>query len=278
VNLIMNAKNIDNFWQGLGYFGVGAAAGALGAGVGAGISSAMAGGSFGAGFIGSSAALTSTGALSGMAVGAGAGFSSGFTTGLGNGLMGGQNFSEALWSGTKSGLIAGGTGAVLGGLVGGLDAVSNGREFWSGSYKQYDLKPALLASTDNYTSATEYLVPDDATLVNADQYKVYYKPENGVYGTKDYVSTGKYITKPIDGVATSKYSNMVYKVPDGGRVYVKMGGDVKLTMGVVGRTKVIGAYMFTNYDYGWQNAQFFINQEAYYNQWDMLFNLALKIR
>ena len=44
------------------------------------------------------------------------------------------------------------------------------------------------------------------------------------------------------------------------------------------KTKVIGAYMFTNYDYGWQKAQFFINQGAYYNQWDMLFELARKIR
>lgn len=79
-------------------------------------------------------------------------------------------------------------------------------------------------------------------------------------------------------VATSKYSNKVYKVPDGGKVYVKMGGDVNLTMGFIGRTKVIGAYVFTSYDYGWQNAQFFINQGAYYNQWDMLFKLALKIR
>jgi hypothetical protein len=208
-----------------------------------------------------------------MAVGAGAGFSSGFTTGLGNGLMQGQNFGDALWSGTKSGLIAGGTGAVLGGVIGGLDAVSNGREFWSGSYKQYDLQPALLASTDNYTSATEYLVPDDATLVNADQYKVYYKPEDGVYGTKNYVSTGKYITKPIDGVATSKYTDMVFKIPDGGRVYVKLGGDVKFTNG----SGVYDALKLVNRA-GWKNAQYFIDKGAYYNQWDMLFKLALQIR
>jgi hypothetical protein len=135
VNLIANWKKVDTFWQGLGYFGVGAVAGALGAGVGAGISSAMAvGGSFGAGFIGSSAAMTATSSfITGAAIGGGAGFTSGFATGLGNGLLGGQNFGQALWSGTKDGIIGGLSGAVLGGLAGGIDAVREGRRFWDGA-------------------------------------------------------------------------------------------------------------------------------------------------
>lgn len=41
INLLANLGNVKNFWQGLGYFGVGALAGALGAGVGAGISSVL---------------------------------------------------------------------------------------------------------------------------------------------------------------------------------------------------------------------------------------------
>ena len=36
INLIMNSSKVDNFWQGLGYFGVGAVAGALSAGIGSG--------------------------------------------------------------------------------------------------------------------------------------------------------------------------------------------------------------------------------------------------
>jgi hypothetical protein len=57
MNLGMNTGNIDNFWQVLGYFSVGAIAGAIGAGVGAGISSSIAvSGSFKAGFMGTSAA------------------------------------------------------------------------------------------------------------------------------------------------------------------------------------------------------------------------------
>jgi hypothetical protein len=153
-------------WEGLGYFGIGAAAGALGAGVGAGISSAMAGGSFGAGFIGSSAAMTATTSFAtGAAIGGGAGFSAGFTTGFGNGLMGGQNFGQALWSGTKDGLIGGASGALLGGLAGGIDAAADGRNFWHGGTRtvdvslpipqvnqagQYDCNYACAESVDSY--------------------------------------------------------------------------------------------------------------------------------
>jgi RHS repeat-associated protein len=124
-------------WKGLGYFGVGAVAGALGAGVGAGVSSSMAGGSFSAGFIGSSAALTATTSFAtGAAIGSSAGFSSGFINGFGNGLLGGQDFGQSLWSGTKSGLIGGGSGALLGGFGSGIDAVKHGRDFWDGiNYK-----------------------------------------------------------------------------------------------------------------------------------------------
>ncbi|GHV02227.1 hypothetical protein FACS1894159_10950 [Bacteroidia bacterium] len=134
VNLIANADNIHNFWQGLAYFGIGAASGAVGAGVGAGVSSVIAGSSFGAGFLGSSGAATAaTSFWSGAAIGAPAGASSGFTAGFGNALMGGQDFVDAFGAGIMSGLIGGASGAVIGGLVGGIDAVSNDRTFWKGA-------------------------------------------------------------------------------------------------------------------------------------------------
>jgi hypothetical protein len=135
VNLAANliVGNVDNFWQGLGYFGVGAAAGALGAGIGTGISSVMAGGTFGAGFIGSPAAMTATSSfVSGAAIGGGSGFSSGVTAGFGNGLLDGQNFGQALWSGTKGGLIGGTVGALIGGVAGGWQAWGENRGFWTG--------------------------------------------------------------------------------------------------------------------------------------------------
>ena len=129
----MNADKVDNFWEGLGYFGVGAAAGAVGAGVGAGVSSALAGGTFGAGFVGSSAAMTATTSFAtGATIGGAAGFSGGFISGFGNGLMGGQSFGEALCSGTKYGIIGGASGALLGGVIGGLNALNDNRTFLTG--------------------------------------------------------------------------------------------------------------------------------------------------
>jgi RHS repeat-associated protein len=120
--------------QGLSYFGVGALAGALGAGVGTGISSAMAGGGFGAGFIGSSASMSATSSfISGAAIGGGAGFSSGFTAGFGNALIDGKNVGQALGQGGIYGLVGGGSGALLGGITSGIDAVRNDRRFWDGA-------------------------------------------------------------------------------------------------------------------------------------------------
>jgi hypothetical protein len=133
INVAMNWKKIDNFGQGLAYFGVGAAAGAIGAGVGAGISSAVAGGSFAAGFTGTSSAMTATSSfVSGAAIGGGAGASSGFTTGFGNGLLDGQGFGQALGQGGMYGLYGGLSGAALGGIGGGISALRDGRDFWGG--------------------------------------------------------------------------------------------------------------------------------------------------
>ena len=162
INWIANGAEFS--WKGLGYFGIGAAAGALGAGVGAGISSAIAGGTFGAGFVGSSAAMTaSTSFISGAAIGGGAGFSSGFVTGLGNGLMQNQSFGDALWSGTVAGLIGGVSGALLGGILGGIDAVNHDRGFFTGKPNElvdqvdfgYELRPQDPNSNDCFVKSAE---------------------------------------------------------------------------------------------------------------------------
>lgn len=134
MNLFANKDKINNFWDGLKYFGIGAAAGAIGAGVGAGVSSALAGGSFGAGFMGTSAAMTATSSfVNGAIVGAAGGAAGGFVGGLGNGLADGQNLGQAFGSGLKGGLYGGLTGGVTGGLVGGIDAAIHGRRFFDGA-------------------------------------------------------------------------------------------------------------------------------------------------
>ena len=279
MNVIMNVDRIDNFWQGLGYFGIGAAAGALGAGIGASVSTAIAGAGFGAGFIGTSTA-TVTGFLGSAAVAGSAATASCFITGAGNSWMQGNSFGKGLLDGVKSGLIGGTTAALTAGIFGGLDALSSGRNFWTGSFKQYDLPLNYIASTDNGMLFDQYQFPDNATVANMDSYKVYYKPEDGVYGIKNSVDPGKYITNPVDGVATSKYTNQVFKIPDGGRIKVLPGGDVKFSSGFK-----YDVANFVGYKAGWKDAQYFISRGAYYSNpakgiygWDELFRLALKIR
>ncbi len=136
INLAMNDHKADNFWQKLGYFAVGAAAGALSFGAGAGISSALAAGPS---FIG------------GALVGGGAGFTSGFTTGLGNGLIQGQNFSDALWGGIQGGVMGGLTGGAIGGVAGGINSVVHGGNFWTGSGATFEQVAQVPSNSNSVT-------------------------------------------------------------------------------------------------------------------------------
>jgi hypothetical protein len=115
----------------------------------------------------------------------------------------------------------------------------------------------------------EYSFPDDATIANADQYKVYYKPEDGVCGINDYVGPGEYIKDPIDGIATSKYFDQVFKIPDGGRVIVRLGGNVEFTNGGI----YYDALELLGIRCGWKDALYFQDQKAY-QDWESLFRLA----
>jgi RHS repeat-associated protein len=156
VNWIANGAEFS--WKGLGYFGVGAAAGALGAGVGAGVGSALAGTGFGAGFVGASTVGTiGSGFFSGLTIGAAGGASGGFASGFGNALVGGDSFGSALNAGLKNGALGAIGGGVVGGLVGGVDAALDGRNFWSGAGETYHAfgAPAGQASDNLYSSTAE---------------------------------------------------------------------------------------------------------------------------
>jgi len=136
-NLLSNANNIDNFSQGLAYYGIGAAAGAISAGVGAGVNTVLAGGSFWAGVMGTST-VVSTGFASGFVSGAAGGFAGGFASGFGNAAMDPSNkFNDMMLKGLDLGWKGAIGGSVLGGIAGGIDAVKNNRNFWTGADKQY---------------------------------------------------------------------------------------------------------------------------------------------
>ncbi|MCD4792171.1 MAG: RHS repeat-associated core domain-containing protein [Bacteroidales bacterium] len=117
----------------VGYIGVGAVAGAIAGGVGAGVSSVLGGGSFGAGFMGTSAAATATTSFyTGSIIGATSGLTGGFINGTGTSLLQGNSFGESLEDGAIQGLIGAGSGYVLGGIAGGIDARRNNRSFGKG--------------------------------------------------------------------------------------------------------------------------------------------------
>ena len=158
LNTVLNAGKIDSFWEGLGYFAIGAATSAATMGITNGITSGFnfathASGSlsfgqgFGAGiantFRGSAAiasfASGTTSFLRGAAVGATSGFFGGFISGAGNALVNGENFNDATSTGLRNGVIGGVTGGLLGGVSGGVKAVKDGRRFFDGATVQDQL-------------------------------------------------------------------------------------------------------------------------------------------
>ena len=57
--------------------------------------------------------------------------------------MKGNNIGMAINSGVNAASIQGLSVAAVGGILGGVDAARNGKDFWTGSNKQFDLEPSL---------------------------------------------------------------------------------------------------------------------------------------
>jgi hypothetical protein len=193
--------------------------------------------------------------------------------------MQGGSFGQGVFSGFRAGVMGGVTGGFSGGIMGGLNALSRGRDFWTGDYKQYDLQRNYIASADG-TMFEEYApAPSNATVDNTSKSNVYYKPEkNEPYGIKNVVKPGKWIDKPVDGIATSYSKDMVFKIPDGGRVRVLLDGSVIITNPTVTGTKANLYSLYTTlrhgkpYQYGWMP----LSQLD--SNWEMLFRMALIIK
>ncbi len=225
-------------WELAGYIGVGAFAGALGAGVGAGVSSTIAGGSFGAGFIGSSTAMTATTSFAtGAAIGGAGGFSSGFVAGTGFSLMQGQNFDQALWSGTKSGFIAGISGALIGGITSGISASTEGRTFWTGetrpanAYASFKGQPYSMDRVNRLQSADPDSWEGRLYDYRGGYWKgVKYSIENPIHPTdfSGYVTKTK--TIPVAGFKGELQFRYFGDVPTGTSVTVSFNGNTVLTI------------------------------------------------
>jgi len=198
MNLAMNANNIDNFGQGLAYYGIGAAAGAIGAGVGMGVNAAIAGESFWAGVAGTST-VVSTGFASGFVSGAAGGFAGGFASGFGNAAMEpGNDLGDMFKSGWDYGWKGAVIGGVAGGIMGGIDAASHDRNFWTGADRQDVIVKVNTIGDGELISATDYNA-DYSTQATRDHYRT-------------ALNDNPSVTTNLDGQVTVKIPNEVNRI------------------------------------------------------------------
>ena len=119
----------NGFWRGAGYFLAGAVAGGVGAAVGVGVTAGF--GSMLAITAGEFATLT-TGFLPGAYFGAASGAANGFLLHTTNSLIEGESLGTALDKGIFGAAKDGIAGGLLGGVSGSIQALSNGKNIWSG--------------------------------------------------------------------------------------------------------------------------------------------------
>ena len=211
----------------------------------------------------------------------------------GNGIMQGNSFGDILggaFSDGFKGLISGG---ILGGILGGVDAAFRNKNIWTGDAKIRYYEPEFYASSNSSYTEPEY--PWKATVVNKDQYPVFYKPEDGVYGISQrvpaYKGYGKipYITDRVDGVATSLYENMVYKVPGKwwsvrSQVIVEQGGKINgIDMPIfIGIGKSSREWINGSASWGWLRRSDFPAVDLFgsngFDGWELLFKFSTMIK
>jgi hypothetical protein len=159
VNVAANWKKIDNFGQGLAYFGIGAAAGAVGGWAGGAVSGAL------------GTASTFGGAvLNGAVSGAAGGFSSGYITGAGNAWMGGANFGQGLYAGLSSGGYGALSGALIGGAAGGIRYQKQTYVFRNGNLELGVNGEDAVPATDDFLNRAQKAWYKDAPM---DKVKVF---------------------------------------------------------------------------------------------------------
>lgn len=216
----------------------------------------------------------STGFIAGFATGAAGGAASGFISGASLSVLNGDN-SDALKVGLNNAWKQGLSGGITGGVFGGLDAVSKGRDFWTGNAKQFKGSEALYASLDGGSEI--YYDTDEYSVFNQSGKDVYYKPEDGAYGISNKIKDGYGIKIDVDGIATSKYSKQVFKIPGqygfSPNSVVNNGGDVKLNFGPLDAAALKFQQLRNpNYHFGWSYP------DQLDDSWNTLFELAKKIR
>lgn len=135
LNIASNWDHIDNVWDGLGYFGVGALAGVVGA----------------ATFTGAIGVVGVSGVAGGFLAGAASGFTSGAILGGGNGIVGGEDFMGIMEQMTFSAVTGMVGGAASGAVTSGVAAYLQGQNVWTGA----DIAPGRNAFSFKNTPVSE---------------------------------------------------------------------------------------------------------------------------
>ena len=179
-NVVANWDDIGNFWQGLKFFGIGAAVGGLAGYAG-----------YGAGLAVSNAFTIQAGALYGAAVGGAAGAASGVVNGAGMAWVNGFSLQDGLMMGLKSGLIGGTIGMATGGILEGVRAVKHGAKFFSGETVRPQNNYTPISLSDEEARELFKQALNDDGLVQYDPQKllqehIEYPPNDGFQGSASH--------------------------------------------------------------------------------------------
>ena len=213
---LIGQKHNAQGWEMAGYIIggglIGGVAGFAGGAVGSAVSSLAASAGYG-------------GFAAGAAAGGLAGVTSGFINGTGYSLLDGNSFGDAVYSGGISALIGGASGAVIGGVIQGIQASKAGNSFWTGRAKvssSYGVELGHHGSLEgNPAKLNEPISRNPSDLSNSSRYDLSLKPDEptvtlyrGTTGT-EYGGKNLFMTDNLEYAAQ----------------YIRNGGElVKVTL------------------------------------------------
>jgi murein DD-endopeptidase MepM/ murein hydrolase activator NlpD len=173
-----------------------------------------------------------------------AGLASGFFAGVSYSFLAGADPKEALIAGAKSAAISGITAALIGGFIAGVDAASNGADFWDGMVNE-------VGGGGNGIFLEENIPAGHKPTSTGEVAKTSSNPNYGKYGM-----TRNEGTKPHYGIDyVGKEGDSVFAMYDG--KVTKIGGSKAYGENFVRTSSVINGKTY-NVDYGHMSKHFVI--------------------
>ena len=163
-------------------------------------------------------------------------------------------------------------------FVGSYSIIMDGMKFWEKEWNSVgDPEESISVSNSN--------VEPPYSVINNSNFPVYDKPEDGKASEKCIIPAGEKSLAQVDGIATVKYNNKVFKIPGKGpirfSVVVENNGDVTFSsissLPMIAASKIIDLISDKkNHVYGWVEEDYFHSMDD--KSWDSLFSLAKTIK